>query len=329
MRGKRTGWLFRAGCAAAIGILSLCLGGCSVTETLFSGGNEQEEYGRAETMMVVSSEKLRYEELYTEQIWTAAVDNRGTTFEASLLAQIHEFLRELRVMSRMAEEQEIVLTSQEQELIQEAAVSYCTALGEANMESFGLDEKTAGEFYTDYLLAQKLVDQLTQGANLEVSDSEARVITVDEIQVSSEETANEALTALSAEDSDFTAVAKQYSESEEIQTQVYRGQRGAAYEEAAFNLTAGKVSGVVEDGGTYYIIRCVSDYDEAATKERKEQMVKQRKNEAFYQAYEDYKTQLLLVGDDVLWEELSILECPEVSADFFAVYETVFSGSQA
>ena len=45
----------------------------------FPAAGSKKEYGKAETMMIVTSERLRYEELYTSQIWTAAVDNRGTT----------------------------------------------------------------------------------------------------------------------------------------------------------------------------------------------------------------------------------------------------------
>ena len=95
---KRNGQWIAAGGVTAVLTLSLFLGGCGVKEAIFSGGREQKEYGKAETMMIVTSERLRYEELYTSQIWTAAVDNRGTTFESSLLSQIHEFLKELKIL---------------------------------------------------------------------------------------------------------------------------------------------------------------------------------------------------------------------------------------
>ena len=53
-------------------------------------------------------------------------------------------------------------------------------------------------------------------------------------------------------------------------------------------------------------------------------MVRQRKNEAFYSAYQEFKAELLLTGDDALWEEIRISDSPQVSADFFAVYEEAF-----
>ena len=220
---KRNGQWIAAGGVTAVLILSLFLGGCGVKEAIFSGGREQKEYGKAETMMIVTSERLRYEELYTSQIWTAAVDNRGTTFESSLLSQIHEFLKELKIMSLMAEENELTLSGQEQEAVRAAADAYLAALGDGGAEALGLEEKTAEEFYEDYRLANKLVDQLTEGADLEVSDSEARVITVEEIETSDAETAAAALAAIQAEGGSFQAAAEEYSKKPLEEIRICRG----------------------------------------------------------------------------------------------------------
>ena len=37
--------------------------GCGVKETLLSGRKSEREYGKAETMVIVTTERLRYEEL--------------------------------------------------------------------------------------------------------------------------------------------------------------------------------------------------------------------------------------------------------------------------
>ncbi len=73
--------------------------GCGVKETLLSGRKSEREYGKAETMVIVTTERLRYEELYTDKIWDVAVDESGTTFEETLVNQIHDFLKELKTMS--------------------------------------------------------------------------------------------------------------------------------------------------------------------------------------------------------------------------------------
>ena len=91
--------------------------GCGVKETLLSGRKSEREYGKAETMVIVTTERLRYEELYTDKIWDTVVDESGTTFEETLLSQIHDFLKELKTMSRMADEEKITLSGKERELV--------------------------------------------------------------------------------------------------------------------------------------------------------------------------------------------------------------------
>ena len=102
--------------------------GCGVKETLLSGRKSEREYGKAETMVIVTTERLRYEELYTDKIWDTVVDESGTTFEETLLSQIHDFLKELKTMSRMADEEKVTLSGKERELAKQAAAHYIKEL---------------------------------------------------------------------------------------------------------------------------------------------------------------------------------------------------------
>ena len=105
--------------------------GCGVKETLLSGRKSEREYGKAETMVIVTTERLRYEELYTDKIWDVAVDESGTTFEETLVNQIHDFLKELKTMSRMADEENVTLSGKERELVKQAAAQYMENLKNA------------------------------------------------------------------------------------------------------------------------------------------------------------------------------------------------------
>ena len=136
----------------AVFLAAVFLGGCKSQETFSSKERSEKEYGKGETMVIVTTERLRYEELYSNQIWTAAVDNRGTMFESVLIGQIHDFLKELKVMSLMATEQELGLSSREKEQAKEAARQYYEALGGTDASRFGIDEKGLEAFYTDYWL---------------------------------------------------------------------------------------------------------------------------------------------------------------------------------
>lgn len=321
--GRRTSGFRRLYTAAIAGAAFWLLSGCSVGGALSSGNPSEKEYGRPETLVIVTSERLRYEELYSEQIWNAAVDNRGTTFDTVLTSQIHDFLRELKAMSRMAEEENIRLSSREGELVKEAARKYYETLGGTDASKLGIDERALEAFYEDYWTAQKLVDSLTSDTNLEVSDSEAKVISVLQIELSDRDLAEAVLAEVTAEGADFQTIAKETSEDPEISVKLLRGTRGTDFEEAAFALAEGEISGVLSDNGRYYIVRCVDDYDETATAERKKQMIREKKNAAFYEKFEDWRDALTLAGDDAVWKDLTVSGSLKVSADFFGIFDEV------
>ena len=294
--------------------------GCGVKETLLSGRKSEREYGKAETMVIVTTERLRYEELYTDKIWDTVVDESGTTFEETLLSQIHDFLKELKTMSRMADEEKITLSGKERELVKQAAAQYMENLKNAG-DGSEIDRDVVESLYEDYWKAERLVETLTESVNLEVSDSEAKVITVDEIVLSDRNQADETLKKVQTEGTDFLTVAKAVSEAQEIEKKISRGMRSDAYEQAAYALSTGEISDVIESDGKYYILRCVNDYDEAATKIRKEEMIREKKNEAFYEIYSEYAANVHLTRDDSLWQNLSITDGEKTSADFFEIFE--------
>ncbi len=313
---------------AAVVLAAAVVCGCGVKETLLSGRKSEREYGKAETMVIVTTERLRYEELYTDKIWDTVVDESGTTFEETLLSQIHDFLKELKTMSRMADEEKVTLSGKERELAKQAAAQYMEELKNAG-ESSEIDKDVVESLYEDYWKAEKLVETLTDSVNLEVSDSEAKVITVDEIVLSDKNQADEALKKVQTEGTDFMTVAKEVSEDQEIEKKISRGLRPEAYEKAAYALSTGETSDVIEADGKYYILRCVNDYDEAATKVRKEEMIREKKNEAFYETYSEYAAKVHLAKDDSLWKNLSITDGEKTSADFFEIFETVCKGADS
>ena len=313
---------------AAVVLTAVIVCGCGVKETLLSGRKSEREYGKAETMVIVTTERLRYEELYTDKIWDTVVDESGTTFEETLLSQIHDFLKELKTMSRMADEEKVTLSGKERELAKQAAAQYMKELKNAG-ESSEIDKDVVESLYEDYWKTEKLVETLTGSVNLEVSDSEAKVITVDEIVLSDKDKADEALKKVQMEGTDFMTVAKEVSEDQEIEKKISRGLRPEAYEKAAYALATGEISDVIEADGKYYILRCVNDYDEAATKARKEEMVREKKNEAFYETYSEYAAKVHLAKDDSLWKNLSITDGERTSADFFEIFETICKGTDS
>ena len=62
---------------------------------------------------------------------------------------------------------------------------------------------------------------------------------------------------------------------------------------------------------------------------RKEEMVREKRNEVFYETYSEYAAKVHLAKDDSLWKNLSITDGERTSADFFEIFETVCKGTDS
>ncbi len=303
-------------------LFALLLTGCG---GLFTGEEQEEEgYTRAQAMIIVATERNRYEAVYTDEIWNVVLED-GTSFEQYLLSQIRNFLTDLRTINLLAEKQGISLTSAELSRIQSLARKYYLGLSREDISYMGITEDDVLTMYREYYLADKTVRELAGGVDLEVSDSEAKVITVRVIQISSREAAEAVYRRVSQEGSDFSSIARETSEGETVERQLGRGEGPKALEDAAFSLAPGEISGLVEGDGWFYIVQCVSDYDEEATALRKELISEERKNQVFRQILSRFEAENPTVFAGDYWGEIRFLpgEQSETS-DFFSLYREEF-----
>ena len=113
---RKTNHIHRAACALLAG-LALSLGlltGCgSDGSTIVVGKKNEKGYSRAEVMVIAMTEKKRYEEVCTDQIWGVSVGEKGDDFETYLKKQIRSFMDELKIMNLLAADRGISLTSEE------------------------------------------------------------------------------------------------------------------------------------------------------------------------------------------------------------------------
>lgn len=313
--------------AVAAAMAVLVLTGCGKGLPMVSEVEETKAYTRPQSMIIVATERNRYQQAYTNQIWDVKLPD-GETFETYLLGQVKEFLQEMKMMNRLAEEKEIIITSSEKEELRKLSDEYYQSLTKDDIAYMGVDEGDVKTMYEEYFLSNKVVGELTKDMNLEISDSEAKVITIDQIVMSDETIAADVLNRVNEKGADFEAIAREYSEDTQIQRQLGRGESAGAVEEVAFSLVKGQVSQVVEDDGRYYIIRCVSDYDETATQARKDSLYQQRKKDAFGQIYNQFKEENPMTFSNEVWEGLTFSSGDKTTTtNFFELYQAYFPNS--
>lgn len=313
--------------AAAIGMgLTSLLAGCGSKIPIVSEKKINYDYPKAQAMIIVANERNRYEQVYTDQIWDVEVE-AGKDFETYLLEQVQSFLKDLKTMNLLADEQALELTGAEKEQIRRVSERYYQGLTEADIQYMGAAKEDVEAMYEEYYTANKLVSELTKGMDLEVSDSEAKVIRVRQIVLEDRELAAEIIAETSGENSDFAAIVKKKTERSPEEITMGRGQGVKELEEAAFALEIGQISSVVEADGKYYIFQCINDYEVEATKMRKAQLYEERKSQAFGRIYAQFQTDHEIALTDPMWTELQFSDMDQTTvSNFFALYQEELGG---
>lgn len=306
--------------------VALGTAGCKSGIPIVSNVKEDYDYPKAQAMIIVATERSRYERAYTDEIWKVTLEN-GQTFEEYLLDQVKIFLKDLKTMNLLAKSQEIALSSSEKDRIRQLAKRYYSGLTEEEIAYMGITQEDAEAMYQEYYVANRLVGEMTKDVDLEISDSEAKVITVKQMVLSDREKADETYGRVMEEGSDFAAIAKEVTEGDSIERQMGRGEEPKTVEDAAFALGTGEISPVVESDGKYYIFQCVSDYEVEATKKRKTQLYEERKNQVFGQIYAQFQTEHEITFSDEMWSQIHFTEeDPDTSDQFFSLYQEEFGG---
>ena len=279
----------------------------------------------AQAMLIITTEANRYRTVYTDQIWQVQVGEEES-FQLYLLEQIRTFLKEVKTMNLLADERGIQLTGQEKEQLRQLSSEFYQSLTEADRECIGASEEDVYAMYEAYHRANRLVDEVTKNVDLEISDSEARVMKIQELCLETEESAQEAFQQLSEEGTNFSSVARAIREEGYKEQSVGRGERSAAYETAVFSLEDGQLSQPFADGDSWYLVKCVDSYDEDATLERKERLALQRKNQAFRRIYDTFAGEHPVEIQGSIWENVDLTEMGQsTTVDFFERYQEYMS----
>lgn len=346
-------------------LLCLCLCGCgkdeaentktenSNTKVVLTTGFAEDEIFRigesscclAEAMVYMTNMQNQYESVYGTQIWKRTIGE--DTLEEKVKDLILARLAQIKTMNLLAEQREIVLTEQEENLVSEAAGEYYGSLNATEIAAMKLDEEIIRQLYREYALANKMYNQIIESTNPEISDDEARTVTVSQILIKTyaldgngqrvdytQESKNAAyrkirdIQSMLYDGGDFDELAARYSEAAQLTVSFCKGEKPVAYEEAAFNLGNEEVSQIFQIPDGYCILKCISTLDRDQTDLNKEKIIKERKEEAFTEIYDEFvKTQIRNLNEE-LWEEVEFIAEQQVkTASFFDVYNAYFEGS--
>lgn len=304
---------------------------------------EEESCKKEEIMVYLTTVQNQYENVYGKEIWGASLE--GMTLEENVKETVLARIAQVKTMYLLALDKGIVLDEEEKKLVTLARTEYMDSLNDTEKELMGIDEETIEKLYTQYAMAEKVYNQLIENINMEVSDDEARIITVQHILLKTYSTdgagkkvafSDEAKKVLYEKASslrkqavsgevDFAELAAQNSEDVNVTCSFGKGEMDENFEKAAFALETGEISQVVESVSGYHIIKCISTFDREETDANKKIIVEKRRQEAFGREYTAFVETLAKNLNRDLWDKIELIDDEKVTTDnFFVVYEKYF-----
>lgn len=305
---------------------------------MFKIQGETEEL--AEMTLVLVNEKNSCENSLGQDIWNRTFD--GISLEDEIKEKVKKQLIELFVIYQMAKKDGMTLSDGDKEQIGQAADTYFAEIPDEEQKKLGITRDTVYHFYEKLCLTDLYYEKKTKDEGQEISDEDARVIKVMYIYFKTGEKdiygnvspyeesrvaaiKEKALGVLDKvnQGGDFQSFAAEYSDSSEYQSVFGRGTMQESFEEAAFSLTSGQNSGLVEAEDGYYIIKCVNDYLEKETEENKVSMRKKYKAEAFLKIYRPFLENQDVEFNNKVWDKISMEEYQDCSTD--RLYEVYYA----
>jgi len=278
----------------------------------------------SEVMVYLTNMQNQYEKIYGEGIWNS--QKTAESMQDQAKEQVLAQMAQIKAMVLLSENREVTLSEMEEDRAKAAGKEYYESLNEVEVSALKVDEETLVEMYREYALAQKVYDQIIGGVNPEISDDEARTITVLAIRSESREDAQSAWEQVNAEGADFAALAERLSEDTAITYSFGKGEADAAIEQAAFDLGKDEISDIIEAENGFYVIKCISTFDEAQTQANKVRIANKRRSEAFAQEYDAFVNTLPRKLNEELWATVELIGDEAVTTDtFFAVYDKYFT----
>lgn len=314
--------------------------GLSKDEIFKISGNSEE---LAEIMLMLVNEKNKYENNLGADIWTRTFGD--VSLETEIKDKVKNQMIELYAIYLMAEKEDIQLSDNEKDTLKLAAEEYFSALSEEKKKILGVTEEHVYHLYEKMYLTDKYYKLITEEEKIEISDEAARVIDVmyiyfqtgirdiygnitkyEDEKIAQIHSRAQAVMDKISQGGDFQSMAVSESDDTEHECVFGRGVMEENFEAAAFALTAGESSGLVETEDGYYIIKCINDYLEAETIENKKNLEEKYKADKFKEIYEPFLEKQTLEFNNKVWDKISIHEYSEcTSGNLYDIYSAYFN----
>lgn len=292
-----------------------------------------------EIMVYLTNIQNQYESVYGTAIWDTTID--GVSLEENVKDMALSKMAQVKAINLLAREYNIEPDEKKEAEILEATEAYYSSLNDKEIELMGIDKDVIYELYHEYALSELLYQEIIKDITPEISDDEARTITVEHILIKTYnldenkerhpytehakrlayQKAEEVLKLAQAGEN-FEQLASTYSEDKTLTYSFGKGEMDAVFENAAFNLGTDEISDIVETEYGYHIIKCVSTFNREETDANKIKLLEKRREEVFLEKYNSFAETITKNLNEDLWSKVRFISDKEVTtSDFFEIFD--------
>lgn len=287
-------------------------------------GNEPVTYAQ----MLVYAYILRdmYQSSYGGKLWKYQLDEE-TTMEDYAREELVSMVTQIKVIGKQAKEQDVALSNDEKTEIKAGAQDFFENISEKNREKYCLTQELVEKTFQENALATKMFYLATEEVDTDISDEEAKQTRIQYLRILTNGTDRNGFTvnmndktkkqaekrakklwAEAKEADSFYSFAGENTDSDEVEVTIGSTSKGyeQAFIDAAMSLTDGELSKVIKGENAYYIIYCVSSYDEEATLEKKEQIIAESENKMFREKYAGWLSKYEVEISNAYWEQVTV-----------------------
>ena len=282
-----------------------------------------------EAMVYLKSAQDIYESDYGKDIWNVDIYGDGKTFGEHIKDEVIKQITQIKVICDKANQLGITLTEEEMADAEAYAAEHLAGLSDADIDRYLVTRQLLEQVYAENILAEKVFETETIDVDTNVSDFEARQITVQHILIYSTELNEEgkrvplpveqrdkayekisSLLERARNGENFYTLAEANSEDEVIEYTFGRGgapeEFSDVFEQAAFNLKTGEISNIITTEYGWHIIYCVTDFNEDATTQVKEEIIEERRTKLFSELYKQWSADYDVVINSEVWDAISL-----------------------
>ncbi|MBP3728710.1 MAG: hypothetical protein J6H18_00400 [Lachnospiraceae bacterium] len=308
-------------------ILCLILGACGGRNEFALRANELLAVGDkvcswSEAQMHILSQHSRYAPVYGEDIWKVSLAEGD--LETYIRDGLLDYLKLLFLADYGAERAGISLSNAEMSAVSRAAASYMQALGEEGRRRTGITEEIALEAFSRYARGQVFYRQTMIDGQIEVSDEEARVISVEIIEIENRVGLGKTREIQSelAEGKAATEVIRGIDGVSGRRELVTRGSYPQDWETIVFALKQGQWSPLISGDTVSFLVLSLSPFVVEETARHKAEMEREAREKNLMDRMKALAESSQLIYNPALWDSWNMAQY----ADFAPVNFFDFTG---